>query len=335
MNNCIFVTGGTGFIGQHLVAALLAQGLHVRALVRTQSSAAYPPGCQTLKALGAELIPGDLLELSSLRAALPQVTLVYHLAGRLWTPGVVSEEYTRLHVDGTRNLLTACAEVGPVLRLVYCSTTGVLGPTGLTPATEETPFQPSNVYERTKAEGELLARHLADRAGLPLTVVRPGLVYGPGDLHLLGWFRAIQRGYYHVVGRGDNWLHPIYVADVVEGMLRCARTPAAAGRVYHLVGERPLPMRALAEALARAVDRPLPRWHIPTPVARAVATLLELLPGIPPSRLPLTRGRVRFMTESRVYCGRRARDELGFVPQVDLADGLQRTVAWYQSEGLL
>jgi len=335
MSSCVFVTGGTGFIGQHLVAALRAEGRPVSVLVRTQSGVADSPACLALEALGAELVPGDLLQLSSLKAALARATTVFHLAGRLWTPGVVDEEYTRLHIDGTRNVLTACAEAGSVLKLVYCSTTGVLGPTGQTPASEDVPFQPSNVYERTKAEGEKLARRMADQAGLRLSVVRPGLVYGPGDLHLLGWFRTIQRGYYHVVGRGDNMLHPIYVADLVDGMLRCAAMPAADGRVYHLVGEQGLPMCVLAEALARALDRPLPRWHIPTLAAWVLALLFELMPGMPPDRRPLTRGRVKFMTESRVYCGRRAREELGFVPQINLADGLQRTVAWYRSEGLL
>jgi nucleoside-diphosphate-sugar epimerase len=335
MNSCVLVTGGTGFIGQHLVAALRAQGQTVRVLVRTPSGGPYTSRCLALKTLGAELVPGDLLQLPSLRAALTQATTVFHLAGRLWTPEVADAEYTRLHIEGTHNLLTACSEAGSAPKLIYCSTTGVLGPTGLTPANEDASFRPSNIYERTKAEGEKLACRMADDAGLPLAVVRPGLVYGPGDLHLLGWFRAIQRGYYHVVGRGDNLLHPIYITDLVNGMLRCAVTPATDGRVYHLVGERALPMRALAEALARALDRPLPRWHIPTLAAWVLALLFEWMPGMPPNRRPLTRGRVRFMTESRAYCGRRAREELGFVPQINLADGLQRTVAWYRSEGLL
>jgi len=280
-------------------------------------------------------MPGDLLDGIALRAALQDITHVFHLAGRLFVPGVPAADYERLHVGGTRDLLTACAESGSPPVIVHCSTTGVLGSTGATPAAEDAPSQPSNIYERTKAEGEQIALILAHHHRLRLSVARPALVYGPGDRHLLGWFRAIQRGYYRVVGQGDNLLHPIYIDDVVDGLIRCAETPAAAGRVYHLVGERALPIRELAEAIARALSRRLPRWHLPVSIALVVASVLEAAPGISPARLPLTRSRIAFMTQSRAYCGERARRELNFAPQVDLETGLSRAVAWYRTEGLL
>jgi nucleoside-diphosphate-sugar epimerase len=175
---------------------------------------------------------------------------------------------------------------------------------------------------------------MARQHGLPLSVARPALVYGPGDRHLLGWFRMIQRGLYRVVGSGASLLHPIYIDDLVDGLLRCA-LPGAAGRVYHLVGERALPIGTLAAAIAQALGRPLPRAHLPLPLALGLARALEALPGLPPQRLPLTRERIRFMTESRVYCGCRARLALGFVPRVGLELGLRRTVEWYRAEGLL
>jgi nucleoside-diphosphate-sugar epimerase len=96
-----------------------------------------------------------------------------------------------------------------------------------------------------------------------------------------------------------------------------------------------VPIRGLAAAIARAVQRPLPRAHLPRAIAYATAALLERLPGVPPARLPLTRNRVAFMTESRVYCGARARAELGFEPRVDLERGLRHTVDWYRETGLL
>jgi dihydroflavonol-4-reductase len=242
--------------------------------------------------------------------------------------------YERLHVTGTRNLLDACREQRWLQAVVHCSTTGVLGPTGPRPADEDAPPHPANVYERTKAEAEGMALDAA-RVGLPLTVARPALVYGPGDLHMVGWFRAIKAGLYLVVGRGDNLLHPIYVSDVVDGILRCAERQESRGRTYHLVGAQPVPISGLAAAIAEAVHRPLPRTHLPRAIAYATAAILERLPGVPPTRLPLTRNRVDFMTESRVYDGERARAELGFVPRVDLEHGLASTVDWYRNTGLL
>jgi nucleoside-diphosphate-sugar epimerase len=333
MSDRVLVTGGTGFIGQALVRALIAQGRAVRVLARPASQT-HRPGC----AFGegeVEVVRGDMLDPSSLRRALLGVRQVFHLAGRLLIPDVPAQTYEQLHVLGVQNLLVACVEVGTCERVVHCSTTGVLGPTGPTPADETAPLNPGNIYERTKAQGEQLALDLARPHNLALCIARPALVYGPGDLHLLGWFRAIQHGYYAVVGSGDNCLHPIYIDDLITGLLLCAESPAAVGRIYHLVGDCALPIRELARAIARALGRRFPRWHIPLFAAKAMAYCLEALPGISPARLPLTRQRIRFMTESRAYSGQRARDELDFAPQTDLDTGLRQTVAWYRREGLL
>lgn len=334
MSERIFLTGATGFLGQALARALRARGSEVRALVRPRTHPAGYASARALRELGVEIVPGDVLVPSTWRSALDGVSQVFHLAGRLLAPGVVDAEYEQLHIDGTRNLLEACARAGSLRAIVHCSTTGVLGPTGEAPAREDAPLRPDTVYERTKAEGERLALALAAEHGLPLAVARPALVYGPGDLHLLGWFRTIQRGYYRVVGSGASLLHPIYIDDLVEGMLRCA-APSAAGRVYHLVGERAVPIGELAAGIAAALGRRLPRGRIPLGAALGAAALLEAIPGLPPERLPLTRERVRFMTQSRAYCGERARRELGFAPRTDLETGLRNTVTWYRSEGLL
>jgi nucleoside-diphosphate-sugar epimerase len=325
------VTGGTGFLGRHLVAALREQGYDVRVLARHTIS---PATKAEIESTGAHVVAGDLLDRPSVRLAVAGVSRVFHLAGRLLEPGVPAGVYERLHVTGTRNLLDACRGQRGLQAVVHCSTTGVLGPTGPRPAGEDAPPHPANVYERTKAEAESMALDAA-RVGLPLTVARPALVYGPGDLHMVAWFRAIKAGLYLVVGRGDNLLHPIYVSDVVDGILRCAELQEAHGRAYHLVGTQPVPISGLAAAIARAMHRPLPRTHLPRAIAYVTAALLERLPGVPPSRLPLTRNRVDFMTESRVYSGDRARVELGFVPRVDLEHGLARTVDWYRNTGLL
>ena len=153
-------------------------------------------------------------------------------------------------------------------------------------------------------------------------------------MHLLGWFRAIQHGFYRVVGRGDIIIHPVFVADVIDGLLRCARAAADRVRTYNLVGPEPLPIRDFAAAIARALGRRLPRWHLPRPMAYGVARLLEALP-VAPARLPLTRGRVAFMTETRIYSGARADADLAYVAHTGVEAGLRAAVAWYRHEGLL
>lgn len=327
------VTGGTGFIGQHLVRALLARGASVRVLARPQPSATSTAARQALIAAGAQLVQAHLSDRQVLDQALHGTTHVFHLAGQLHAPGIAHERYTQLHVIGTRLLLDACVGVASLRAFVHCSTTGVLGPTGPKPRDEAAPPRPSNSYEATKALGEQLALQ-AGTQGIPVVIARPALVYGPGDLHLLGWFRAIRYGYYRVVGSGESLLHPIFIDDLVAGLLRCIDHPDAGGRVYHLVGEHALSIQALASAIAAALGRTLPQLHLPLAAAQMLA-LLEAVPGLPPWALPLTRDRIAFMTSSRAYCGCRARRELGFRPGVDLDSGLRQTVAWYRAEGLL
>lgn len=329
------ITGGTGFIGQALAHTLRREGIPVRVLARPSSLAAKAQVVERLCGAGVDLAVGEVQDAGAVRAATAGVSHVFHLAGQLQEPGITPETYQAVHVEGTCNVLVAAAEQVRRPLIVHCSTAGVLGPTGPAPVPETAPLRPSNVYEVTKASGELLARHLAELWGVRLAVVRPSLVYGPGDLHLLGWFRSIARGYYRVVGSGQNLVHPIYIDDVVTGLRRCAEDPRAQGQVYHLVGQGPLPMRALASRIAEAVGRRLPRLHIPAPLARCVAAALAAVPGLEPARLPLTPSRVSFMTESRVYCGARISEDLRFEPKVDLGAGLQRTAEWYRREHLL
>jgi nucleoside-diphosphate-sugar epimerase len=330
VSNPILVTGSAGFIGQALVAALLGRGDRVRVFVRR------PEAARSLAALGAEAIVGDMLDPSAVKRAANGVAGVFHLAGRLFDPGSTALDYARLHVDATMSLLDACS-VTPDRApgyVVLCSTTGVHGPTAGVPAREDDSGRPQNAYEATKAEAELRARAIAARRQLPLVIARPGLVYGPGDRHLLGWFRAIQSGYYRVIGTGRNHLHPIYIDDAIRALLCCPAAANPEGRAFHLVGSHPVTMRDLSDAIGRAVGRRVPRAHLPASLAYAIGTTFELLP-VPRRWLPLTRTRVRFMLQNREYDGSRATAELGFAPTVDLDAGLTRTVAWYRQERLL
>jgi nucleoside-diphosphate-sugar epimerase len=323
----VLVTGGTGFIGRHLVSALCASGQRVRVLIRRSEDVGE------FAAVGAEAMVGDLLDPGVAERAAAGARGVFHLAGQLFAAGSRTQDYARLHVDATAALLEACAANHADFFLLT-STTGVHGPTGPIPACEDDPGRPQNAYEVTKAEAEQLAREIAQRTALPLVIARPGLVYGPGDRHLLGWFRAIRGGYYRVIGPGTNHLHPIYIADAVRALLLCVAAASPAGRAYHLVGSRPITMRELSDAIGLAVGRPVPRTHLPASWAFAVGATLEALP-VPRRLLPLTRSRVRFMLQNREYDGSRARTELGFEPAVDLATGLRRTVTWYRDNGLL
>ncbi len=325
----VLVTGATGFLGSALTTELLKHGERVRVLARDERRA------RALFGEAVEIIPGEITDADSVGRAVEGVEVIYHLAGRLYHPALPAELYQRTHVEGTRVLLACCRDQPQLRRLVHCSTTGIYGVTGSTPADEDAPCAPTNPYEYTKLEGERLVLEAYERDGLPVCIARPGLVYGPGDLHLLGLFVAIKRGLFRVIASGAAMLHPIYIDDLVAALLLCATHPQAVGRYYNLAGERPVTIRQLAEGIARALDQSLPAGSIPRWLANLAADLCSLLPGLRGERAPLTRSRVAFLTHSRIYDTRRVRTELGFQAAMGLEEGLRLTTCWYRKHGYL
>ncbi len=339
----ILVTGATGFLGSALVTELVKRKQAIRILARDEKKA-YQKFGDTVT-----IIPGEITDARQVQRAVDGVTCIYHLAGRLYHPSTLPEMYRHIHVEGTRILLAACQGQSQLQRIVHCSTTGVFGITGRTPASEDAPIAPTNPYEATKREGELLAFKAYQEQGLPICVVRPGLVYGPGDLHLLGFFAAIQKGLFRVINGGKALLHPIYIDDIIAALLLCASSlPQPCGREsiktrsasfaegpYNIAGEQPVTIRELATAIAHALDKELPGGSIPLWLANLAADIFAITPCLERERAPLTRGRVKFLTNSRVYDCSRAKIELDFCSKVGLDEGMRRTAKWYFEHGYL
>jgi nucleoside-diphosphate-sugar epimerase len=323
----VLVTGATGFLGASLVNDLRARGEHVRVLARSPRKAAR------LSDQGAETVLGDITDPRAVADAVDGARVVYHLAGRLFEPCVPASEYYRTHVEGTKILLDRCQEAN-VARLVHCSTTGVLGVTGEGEADETAPYRPTNAYEATKAQAEQMVRERA-RRGFPAVIARPGLVYGPGDLHLLPFFRAVLRRQFRPIGRRTVWLHPIYIDDMTDALLHCGDRAEALGECFHLAAGAPVSLAALADAIARAGGTRVPRGHIPLPAARAVAAVGDRLPPHLKQSAPLTSSRLDFLTHSRVYDVTKATRLLGFTASTDLNTGAARSLAWYREQGYL
>ncbi|HCI81846.1 MAG TPA: hypothetical protein DHW02_19395 [Ktedonobacter sp.] len=326
----LLVTGATGFLGSALTTALVKrQNEAVRVLVRDEAKAREMFGD------GVEVVRGDITDVEQVQRAVDGVSIVYHLVGRLYHPSVPASLYRETHVEGTRILLDACKHQQQIQRIVHCSTTGVLGATGSTPANEDAPFAPTNPYEATKLEGELLALKAQREDGLPVSVVRPGLVYGPGDLHLLSFFTTINKGIPPIIDGGKALIHPVYIDDMTDAFILCAERPQAIGHSYNIAGDAPVSFRQLATAIAHALNKPEPRGDIPLWLANSASDIFSVIPGFQGERAPLTRSRVKFLTNSRVYSIERARTSLGYSPSVGLDEGMQLTAAWYKKHGYL
>jgi nucleoside-diphosphate-sugar epimerase len=317
------VTGATGFLGSALVTELVKRQQSVRILARDENKA------RQLFGDAVTICPGEITDAAQVQRAVDGASIIYHFAGRLYHPSVPAELYQKTHVEGTRIMLRACQEQTQLQRIVHVSTTGVFGITGERPATEDTAFAPTNSYEATKLEGEQLALKAYQEQGLPVTVVRPGLVYGPGDLHLLSLFVSINKGLFRVIAGGKALLHPIYIDDLLTTFLLCVERSQAPGRSYNIAGERPVSVRNLATAIAHALGKELPAGSIPLWLANVASDLFTVMPGMKGERAPLTRSRVQFLTHSRIYDISRARSELGYSPKIGLEEGMGLTAAWY------
>ena len=326
----VLVTGGTGFLGGALVRALAACGQRVRVLVRPTSDQGRLDG------LPVEPVVGDVTRPETLAQAVDGVHTVYHLAGMLGRFGVPEAAYHALHVDGTCNLLRACAG-GHLKRFVYSSSPGMLGQVapGGPPRDETAPHRPTSIYERSKSAAEKAALPLAAALGVPLVIARPEFVYGPGDEHVLGLFRSIQRGTFFYIGSGNSLCHPSYIDDVVAGLLACAGKRVRPLEAYHICGPRPVTIRELATAVAAALEVKAPSLHLPKWLVSAGAWAAERAASVLHIDPPFTLEGVRFFTESRAFSIARAWNELGWRPEVGIEEGARRSVAWYREQGWL
>ena len=321
----ILITGATGFLGGSLAGELLKTGRSVRILTRNKDKAAALSG--------AEIVEGDVTRKETLGKAFRGVNTVFHFAGMLGGAAVADEVYEELNYGGTVNAVDCALENGVSL-FVHCSSAGVQGPIDDPPADESYPYAPSNIYESTKARAEQYVLQAFKERNLPAVVIRPEFVYGPGDTHVLGLFRAIKKGMFVVFGRGDSLLHPTYIDDCTGAFLLCLEKKGPVGEVFIIAGEKAVTVAELADTMAEAlgVRRP-PR--VPLILGRMGAAVMETAAGIFPFSPPLTRARVKFFTENRSFNIDKAGRMLGYTPRYTLREGVEKTVRWYREKGLL
>jgi dihydroflavonol-4-reductase len=322
----VLVTGATGFTGGHLARDLAGAGYRVTALARDPSRA------RDLAACGVTVVQGDIRDRSAVERAATASQVVYHLAAIYRQAGLPERDYHAVNAEAVRTVIEAAATAG-VRRVVHCSTVGVHGDVEHPPANEDAPLMPGDVYQRTKLEGENVARDAAAKTGVEVVIARPSGIYGPGDRRLLKLFRGVARRRFIILGSGSIYYHLTYIADLVEGLRLCGEAGRAAGRTYILAGAEVTTLNDLVGRIAvEAGVRPR-RLHAPVwPfwIAGAMCEAMCAPFGIEP---PIYRRRVDFFTKSRAFEIGRAREELGYDPKIDLREGIRRTLDWYRDAG--
>jgi nucleoside-diphosphate-sugar epimerase len=321
----VLVTGATGLIGGHVVDALRRRGVVQRVLVRPGEAV------DRLEAAGVEIVRGDLADAPTLGAAVAGVERVLHCAARTGPWGPVAE-YRTANVRGLTALLDAALAAG-VKRFVHLSSAIVVG-TAPGAVDEDAPYRlEPNPYSASKIEGERLLQRAIRERGAPVTILRPGLVYGPHDSASFGRFAAlVERGKMVLLGSGENPIPLVYAEDVAEAVILASESPRAAGRTYFVVNDEPVTQRAYLEEIATALGAAPSFRRVPYVLARALAAGAEW--AVRAARLdgppPLTRFGVRLLGGDARISIRRAREELGFEPRVGVCDGVRRSVEWYR-----
>lgn len=320
-----FVTGGSGFIGGHLIEALLQRGFEVRALVHRR-----PLPVDRAK---VETVSGDICDQDLLGRALGGIDALFHLASALGASTISAGEFRRINALGTESVFKAARSAG-VVRIIHLSSAGVLGSVKKGDiAAEGYPPKPITAYDVTKLEGEAIALRFA-REGSDVVVVRPGWAYGPGDRRTFKLVRSICEGRFVMATRGRGFQTPVYIDDLVNGILLAGEKGQKA-EVYHLAGGEILTVRKMGEEIASACGRNLPGLYLPALPARLAAFLLDK--SFAPFRRepPLGRSKLSFFLHSKPLSIDKAGRDLGFAPEVKFSDGIARAVAWYRNQGWL
>jgi dihydroflavonol-4-reductase len=322
------VTGGSGFIGSHLVELLLHKGYAVRCLLRKTSSTAW------LKDLPITVVQGDVFDEKALATAVTGVDYIYHAAGV--TKAKEKEEYYRANADGTRNLLNAAIHHAPNLqRFVQISSQTAAGPSPTaTPITEEQSGQPITTYGKSKLKAEEECLKVKEK--LPITIVRPPAVFGPRDKDVFEFFATMQKGLQPVVGFGEKYVSLIHVKDLVRGIVMAGESPNSIGQIYFIASKAIYGWKEVGQVTRAAIGRGAVTLRIPEAGVYVVATFAEFFALFSSKPTLINFEKARDMVQNYWTCdSSKAKRDFGYEQEISLEEGVRDTITWCRKQGWL
>ncbi len=321
MEKIAFVTGGTGFVGSHLVEALQKRGYsEIRCLVRSEP--------KWLTGLNVKHICGTLDDERLIKESLEGVNFVYHLGALTRAP--TWKTLYAANVSSTIQLINTAAAAS-VTKICVISSLAVVGNSGHVMADELTPCHPVSGYGRSK----LVMEHALGATDLPIVILRPPVVYGPRDRDLLTFFSAVNRRIC-LVPRGSLGLSLVYVKDLVRGMIEATESSKTVGETYFVANQEITSWQMLNNATEAALGKKARMIQIPRSIVMPFGAISEFVGKLSGTYPPLNREKAREILLATIQCSsKKALDDFGYTSRISLNEGVQETIAWYQEYGWL
>jgi len=320
------ITGASGFVGSHLAEVLAGQKVKVKLLVRGTSRLPFQPTA------GMELCYGDVTDFESVRKAARGVKAVYHLAGIL--RGSNFSRLEQVNAEGTRHVCRAAESAGGIRRFVYVSSLSAAGPSRDGRIIDEnTACQPACAYGETKLMGEQIALSFSGK--FPVTILRPGAVYGPRETDIFAYFKMVRQGLVFIPSQ-EQKVSFIHVMDLVEAILKAAHSPRAIGRIYFVSDGKGYSWDQISALIGQSLKRTYFTFKVPMGIVKMAAGLGEAAEKITGKASLVNLDKVKEAYYPFWVCSnRRIRGELGFKPGFEMPRGIENAIEFYHSAGWL
>ena len=321
------ITGGTGFVGSHVAEEALKRGHAVRCLARPTADTSF------LRSLGAEIVPGDLTDAAALAKAVEGVDVIVHAAAKVGDWGPV-EDYRAVNVEGSRKLLDAVTDK-PLTRFIDISSLGVYAARHHFGTDEREPLPDGHIdgYTQSKVEAEKLALDYHRLHGVPVTVLRPGFIYGPRDRTVVPEIaHRLKRRTVWYFSRGRFALNTTSVGNLVDAIFLAAENPAAVGEVFNITDGEFVTKRKFFETIADGIGARRPRGSVPVWLARFIANWRESVfrRKNKPHPPRATQAQLKFAGLNLDFSIAKARGRLGYAPRVVFDEGMKVALDWYR-----
>lgn len=320
INMKAFITGGTGFIGSHLVDSLIQEGGHeLRCLVRKDE--------KWLEGKSFKRINSDLNNLPVLQDAVEGVDVIFHLAGVVKAPDM--KTFERVNVEATENLLRLALRT-KVPNIIILSSLAAAGPSFSVPITEDAPMLPVSRYGESKKRMEELIQKISDNK-TTITILRPSAVYGPREEDIYTFFKIAQKGICPIVGSGSGRAISLaHVDDIVNGIHLARKCDHQGVKTYFLASERGYNWHEIRDATSMALGKKLITINVPARFVRSIGTISETTASFFGKYPIMNEDKAKEMVLSWECSVEKARKELGYKQRINLLDGIEQTISWYK-----